>query len=154
MAFIAGTLGCALTDYWNADAQQIVVDTSTAQYKQHPKRVDSLAVGPLATYAAKLKLGGWRILLKADSLETATALTYVSEPYRNAMIVVDLRRLSPFHHDEVILHELWHVRLSPYTAFVGILLGGHDGPGSILLDEAQRKEEGLVTDLTRAMLWR
>lgn len=145
----AGIIG-AVTQ--KCEAQQIRVDTSTAQYKANRALVDSIASVTLVKWLKAVPLPGWRLILRADTLAEAVAQTRLNEPYRNALIVLDLRGLEATDYDEAILHELNHIRFSQYSAFVQLLLGGHES--SPLLWELQRKEESYVTDVTRAMLWR
>lgn len=147
--WFASTLAGAVC--W-ASAQRIEIDTSTAQYQAHSARVDSLARGPLITYAKYLRLVGWRIALRVDTLGADTvAITRVNEPYRNSMIVMDMRKLREDNTDEIVLHELWHIKLAPYTRLINELVGAHEG---FISWEVAKKEEALVTDLTRMLLWR
>lgn len=132
--------------------QRIEIDTTAASYRRDSARVDSLARGPLLSYAKYLRLNGWRIVFRADTLGGDTvAVTRASEPYRNSMIVLDIRKIDASTTDEVLLHELWHIKLSPYTRLIKELVGAHDG---FISWEVAKKEEALVTDLTRMMLWR
>ena len=135
-----------------ASTQRIEIDTSTAQYRAHPAFVDSLARGPVLNFARVLRLTGWRIVLRADSLgQDTVAVTRSSDAYRNALIVIDVRNLDADNREEIVLHELWHVKLSSYAGIIRELVGAHEG---FLSWEVARKEEALVTDLTRMMLWR
>ena len=135
-----------------ADAQQIVLDTSTAQYKANTRYVDSLVTGPFVMWARRFRLTNWRITVRADSLAITTAETYVNEPYKNAVVVFDVRRMATTDANEIFVHELWHVKLSPYTEFAGNFFDGHDG--GPLSAHLRLNEERLVTDLTRTLLWR
>ena len=136
----------------DGEAQQIVLDTSTAQYKANQKYVDSLVAGPFITWVKRFRLSNWRLTLRADSLGGHTAVTYVTEPYKNALIVIDVPRLQMADPNEVVVHELWHVKLSLYTEFANNFVDGHEGgPMSAHL---RLNEERLVTDLTRTLLWR
>src|SRR3990167_3684833 len=147
----------------DGEAQQIVLDTSTAQYKANAKYIDSLIAGPFLHWVKVLRLPFWRIVIRADSLpyndnphhqvaqSFVTAATYVNEPYRNALIIVSVERLHDTDPNEVFLHELWHIVFAPYTQFVGAYFDGTSaGP---LSGELRLKEERLVTERTRAMLW-
>lgn len=163
VAFALGTLGCAFFDSWSAHAQQIQIDTSTAQYKENKKYIDSLVQGPFVQWAKRFPVPFWRITIRVDSLGSGdspnhvtqshvVAETYVNEPYHNAMVIMDVRRLKALNPIEVFVHEMWHIALSPYTWFVNMFFDGHDaGPLSGLL---RLNEERLVTDLTRTLLWR
>jgi hypothetical protein len=148
MAILAGIVGGVVQQ---CEAQQVEIDTTTEQYHVRRTFVDSLARYPLSRWAKTLKLTGWRIVLQADTLAEATAQTHLREAYRTALIIVDLRRLEWPLIDEVILHELWHIRLSGYTTTVRMVTGAQDGPIAWMLSQ---QEEALVTDLTRGMLWR
>ena len=94
-------------------------------------------------------LKDWRVTIQADSLPGMTvAQTHTLEPYRWAIIIVDLRGIDSTNVDEIMLHELWHVRLSSYTTTARITAD------TLARWHLQQREEALVTDLTRAMLWR
>lgn len=152
VAFALGTLGCAFFDSMSAHAQQIQTDTSTTQYKQNQGYVDSLVAGPILTWVKRFRLPNWKIIIQADTLSIETAETYINETYKNTLIRIDVRRMRIADIDEVIVHELFHVKLSPYTAFVTNYVDGH-GEG-IVSAHLRLNEERLVTDLTRTLLWR
>ena len=148
-SIVGGTFGAVIQP---CEAQQIQIDTSTAQYKANQKYVDSLVQGPFLTWVRHFRLSNWRLVVRADSLGMETALTYLNEPYKNAIIVFDVRRMKENNPVEVFVHELWHIKLAQYTLFVSNFFEGHDA--GVLLGHLQQKEERLVTDLTRTLLWR
>ena len=86
-------------------------------------------------------------------LETSKAVPVRLEAgYKNALIVVDVRRIRETDVNEVFVHELWHVKLSPYTEFANNFVDGHDG--GPISGHIRVNEERLVTELTRTLLWR
>lgn len=133
-----------------AQAQQILIDTTATQYAEYAKDVDALAEGPLTYWIKVVNLPGWKVMLRADTLTDASAQTYSREEYRSALIVVDMRQLPHVDVAELLLHELLHIKLSPYTTSARMAAGPH-GP---VLQDLMRREEALVTDLTRSYLWR
>ena len=151
ITFAVGTLAGTMC-WMSAQQTQILVDTTTTQYRKQGKRVDSLAAGLLTKWVAYLGLPYWRIVLRADTLpEGMVAQTQISEHYRNALVVKDLRALDDLNTEEALLHEVWHIKLAPYTSLVRQLVGVHEG---FLSQDVAQREERLVTDLTRGMLWR
>jgi hypothetical protein len=148
--FLGSTIAGVVAGTKVCEAQQIVVDTTTEQYRGRRAFVDSVG-GIVLKWSGRVPLSGWRIVLRADTLTAATAQTRLSEAYRTALIVVDLRSLDAENADEAILHELFHLKIAAYTSLVQTLVYANEG---FIVRVFQRAEEALVTDLTRAMLWR
>lgn len=149
-SLVGGTFGSLFVP--PCEAQQVHIDTSTAQYKADQQYVDSIVQGPFLRWVKWFRLPHWKIIIQADSLNLETAESYINETYRNALIKIDVRRLKVTDVDEVFVHELFHLKLSPYTMFVGNFFDGHDG--GAMSAHLRLKEERLVTDLTRTLLWR
>ena len=131
-----------------AEAQNVVIDTSTVQYRRHGAAVDNLVNGPFRYWVGVLRFPGWHITFRADSLEDAAARTYIRDEYRAMLVVVDLAQLDG-NVDEILLHELLHAKIAAYTTFAHALAGDNVQ----LQMELQRREEALVTDLSRSKLW-
>lgn len=143
---IGGTFGAIVQ---KCEAQSVQIDTSTAQYRQFRPQVDSLVTGPFMRWVRWFALPHWKITIQADSLSVETAETYINETYRNALIRMDMRRMRNADVDEVFVHELFHIKLSPYTTFVTNYIDGHGE--SIVSAHLRLNEERLVTDLTRTL---
>lgn len=140
-----GTLA-GLVCWRNASAQQVHIDTTSAQYHQRTAFVDSLVRGPVVRWVERLRFPDWRITIRADTLEAGVvARTYAREEYRQALIVFDLDQLDQVDFDEVLVHELLHIKLSGYTTLARALAQSH-----AIANELQRREEALVTDLMRS----
>ena len=119
-----------------------------AQHHMGPSRLTMIQKATVK-WGARLGLKDWRVTIQADSLPGMTvAQTHTLEPYRWAIIIVDLRGIDSTNVDEIMLHELWHVRLSSYTTTARV------SSDSLARWHLQQREEALVTDLTRATLWR
>src|SRR3990167_22208 len=99
-SLVGGTFGSLFVP--PCEAQDLRIDTSTAQYKENKKYIDSLVQGPFLQWAKRFPVPFWRITVRGDSLgrgdsqnhvtqSRVVAETYVNEPYRNAMVIIDVR---------------------------------------------------------------
>lgn len=143
--FVLGTVAGAVC--WG---QALRYDTTTAQYQTHGATLDSLARGPVLRWAQRLRLHDWTITLSADSLgEGIVAQTVTRDEYKLAWITLDLAKKPVWDVDKVIVHELLHVKVSPYTTLPRVGLGMHGGLLGLVI---AREEERLVTELTEVVV--
>ena len=125
--------------------QTVSLDTAGAQYRAQPRLIDSLAQRTLV-WARRLRLFDWRITVRADSLADAVAQTYVHPDYKMALVIFDTKNADAWDEARVIVHELLHIKISPYTT-TARLLGAH----AYMTRDLARREEELVTSLVHVL---
>lgn len=144
-------LALSAPDSSHAQQTRITVDTTTEQYRAESARVDSLAVGAFAQWLARWQFPNWTVQMRVDTLTDGfVGETVANEMYRNATVTLDTRKLAQSDTDEVMCHETLHIKLTPYTELARSLSGEHE----IVLRELSHREEALVSDICRGILWR
>lgn len=132
----------------SVQSQQVRIDTTTAMYQEAGLPLIVPIAGRLQRWAKALDLDRWQITLRLDSLpEHVVGQTQAAEAYRIVIIVLDLRGAEPERLDEILVHELWHIKLAPYTTYAKTM--AHVNDDNLLLWVLQQREESLVTELTR-----